>query len=76
MSLFKDFVEGVASGFVSGVSERSNGGSAVNVVETCCQQLGWSIDERGDDDEFWLHFKDPLLGIRKVLIRLRSGGVL
>jgi len=76
MSLFKDFVEGVASGLASGVSERSHVSSSVNVVETCCQQLGWSIDERGDDDEFWLHFKDPLLGIRKVLIRIRSNGAI
>jgi len=68
MNYFKDFVEGVAKGFVSGVSERPDVPSSSAVVEACCRELGWSIDERLAVDKIGLHFKDPLLGIRKVIV--------
>ena len=68
MDLFKDIVEGVARGFISSVSEGSSFISASNAVETCCEQLGWTIDERLDANKVCLHFKDPLLGIRKVIV--------
>ena len=68
MDLFKDILEGVARGFVSGVSEMSSFISASDAVETCCGQLGWTIDERLDANKVCLHFKDPLLGIRKVIV--------
>jgi hypothetical protein len=72
MNYFKDFVEGVARGVVSGVSERSAVLSASDVVEACCEQLGWSIDERLDANRVCLHFKDPRLGIRKVIVNVGS----
>ena len=65
MSLFKEFVEGVTSGIVSAASESS---SSSDVVETCCQGLGWSVDERLGAEDVRLHFKDPLIGIRKVVV--------
>ena len=65
MSLFKEFVEGVTSGFVSAASESP---SDRDVVETCCQGLGWSVDERPSSNDVRLHFNDPLIGIRKVRI--------
>ena len=68
MDLFKDIVEGVARGFISSVSEGSSFISASNAVETCCEQLGWTIDERLDANKVCLHFNDPLLGIRKVIV--------
>ena len=74
MSLFKEFVEGVASGFASASSDRSAARSAGDVVAACCRQLGWSIDERPGADELSLHFNDPLIGIRKVLIGIGGQG--
>jgi hypothetical protein len=76
MNLFKDFVEGVASGFVSAVAERSPGNSACDVVTACCRQLGWSIDEHLNANQIQLHFKDPLIGIRKVLVSVGDHGTL
>jgi hypothetical protein len=68
MKLFWDFLEGVASGFVSAGSEKTPANPAGEVVETCCQQLGWAIDERPNAHEMFLHFKDPLIRVRKVLV--------
>ena len=76
MNLFKDFVEGVASGFCSAVAERSPGSSAGDVVRTCCGQLGWSIDERLNANEVCLHFNDPLVGIRKVVVGIGDHGTI
>ena len=36
-------------------------------IERLCGEIGWAIDERGEDRIF-LHFKDPFAGIRKVFI--------
>jgi hypothetical protein len=76
MSLFMDFVESVASGVVSAVSERSSVSSAGDAVRTCCEQLGWSIDERLNANEVCLHFNDPLVGIRKVLVGIGDHGTI
>jgi hypothetical protein len=72
MSLFKDFVEGVACGFVSAASDRPFVSSADDVVETCCRQLGWSIDERLGANEVCLHFIDPLVRIRRVVVSVEN----
>jgi hypothetical protein len=68
MNGFWDFLEGVASGLVSAVSEGTPVSPAGEVVETCCEELGWAIDERPNAHEMCLHFKDPIVGIRKVLV--------
>lgn len=65
MSLFSEFVHGVTKGLVSAACEES---SASELVESCCQQLGWEIDERVSANDVRLHFKDPLVEIRKVVI--------
>lgn len=80
MSLFKEFVEGVTSGFVSIASEHQFFNStgtpgASEVVETCCRQIGWSIDERLNANEVCLHFNDPLVRIRKVLVSVGDKGM-
>ena len=77
MSLFKEFVEGFTSGFVSVASERQLFNStsrldASKVVETCCQQLGWSIDERLNANEVCLHFNDPWLGFARCWFALET----
>jgi hypothetical protein len=68
MNLFKELVEGVTKGFVASVSERSDDPSANDVVEACCRELGWSIDERLAANKIGLHFKDPRFGIRRVIV--------
>ena len=68
MNLFWDFLEGVASGFGSAASEKTPVNPAGELVETCCHELGWAIDERPNAHAMCLHFKDPLVGIRKVLV--------
>ena len=45
MSFLKELVDGVASGVLSAVSHRLTFTSASKLVEVCCQQLGWAIDE-------------------------------
>ena len=67
MGVFSTFMRGVTKGRRSAVSERSVH-HASELVEYFCQQLGWSIDERIDAREIRLHFKDPLIGIRKVVV--------
>ena len=67
MGLLSKCVRRIARGMrpaVSGESVRH----ASEVVEDCCRQLGWSIDERIDAREVRLHFKDPVIGIRRVIV--------
>ena len=72
MNPLKDFFEGVTKGVVSGVSERSDAQSPVDVVEACCRELGWSIDEGLAANKICLHFKDPRLGVRRVIVKAGS----
>jgi hypothetical protein len=74
MGLFTDFVEGFANGFLSGTADGTRSGGQLPTISSLCSQLGWSIDERVGSDGYVLHFKDPLLGIRKLLITVGSGG--
>ena len=76
MSLFTDFVEGFTSGLVSAVSDRSAVTSVSGAVETCCGELGWSIDERLSANEVRLHFTDPIVRIRKVLVSTACQGAI
>ena len=67
MSMIRDFVEGVAAGFASATSERtSSANPAVAIVERCCRNLVWTIDERPSASQMVLHFNDPLIGTRKL----------
>jgi hypothetical protein len=75
MKLFWDFLEGVASGFASTVAEKAPVNPAGEVVESCCRELGWVIDERPNAHEMCLHFKDPLISIRKVLVCFDDEGL-
>jgi hypothetical protein len=70
-----DFLEGVASDFVSAVFESTPDNPAGDLVETCCQQLGWSIDERPSARKMCLHFTDPLIRIRKLLVGIDDRGI-
>jgi hypothetical protein len=75
MNVLRDVLEGVASGFVSALFESTPDSSAGDLVETCCQQLGWSIDERPSAHEMCLHFTDPLIRTRKVLVGFGDRGI-
>ena len=79
MGLFNDMVEGFATGVGLAMAERSafGAGSAnqgTQLVRACCAQLGWGIDERLGDTGFVLHFKDPLVGTRKLSILVSDAG--
>ena len=72
MNLLKDIFEGVTKAVVSGVSERSDAPSPGDVVDACCRELGWRIDERPAANKICLHFKDPRLGVRRVIVNAGS----
>ncbi len=79
MGLFQNLVDGFANGVVSAIADGRTFGSAqgargTQVIEACCSQLGWDIDERIGSTGFALHFKDPLVGIRKLLITVGESG--
>jgi len=67
MDLFSNVVNEVMRGLVSAATETT---SAREIAETCCKDIGWSVDERPSGNELCLHFNDPLLGIRKVFVTL------
>jgi hypothetical protein len=67
MNLFRGFFEGVAAGFASTVTETTPGSPAGELIEKCCHELGWAIHERPSAHAMCLNFKDPLVGIRRVL---------
>jgi hypothetical protein len=70
MSMFSSFLNRVASGFAS---PRPN--PAAVAAETCCQQLGWSIDERPTAKEMRLRFNDPLVRRRNVQLGFEDDGL-
>jgi hypothetical protein len=81
MGLFKDFVEGVATGFLSANGHtsppaHSHKGTSRELVEAICTQLGWTIDGRIGNDGIILHFNDPLVRVRKVIISCGEAGYL
>lgn len=57
----------IAAGFVDGLCGNGAQQQESGRIERLCAQLGWAIDER-DRQKIVLHFKDPLVGIRKVYI--------
>jgi hypothetical protein len=74
MGLFKDVAEGFANGFLSATVDslragqpQSQSATAPALAERFCQQLGWAVDER-QGEVILLHFRDPVVGIRKVAI--------
>jgi hypothetical protein len=75
MNRFWDFLGGVASGIVSPASEKTPVNPAGEVVETCCHELGWVINERPNANAMCLHFKDPLVRVRYVLVDFGDPGI-
>jgi len=67
MSFYSEFANGMARALVSAATETR---SAHEIAETCCDELGWPIDERFSANELCLHFKDPVVRIRKVLVTI------
>ncbi len=74
MSFLNDFIDGVASDVMSAVSERWSLNAANSAIETCCQQLGWSIHSRSNDGRVCLHFNDPLIQSRAVMVSILERG--
>ena len=76
MSFLNELVDGVASDVLSAVSERLSYTAASKLIETCCQQLGWAIDERPSPGRIGLHFNDRVIRIRTVLVSIVEGGTM
>jgi len=71
MGLFLDVVNSFVNGFVAGAMDNVRASSSQNglaAIEQLCRELGWSVDERVGDHGIVLHFRDPLVNIRKVLV--------
>src|SRR5262249_54398435 len=71
MGLFNDVVNGFVNGFVAGATSNgsvSQSRRGVVDVEQLCRELGWSVDERFGDKGVVLHFRDPVINVRKVLV--------
>lgn len=76
MSFVSELVKGVASDVLSAVSERLSFTSASTLIETCCQQHGWTINERPGAGKIALHFDDPVTGVRVVLVSIVECGAM
>ena len=74
MSFVNDFFDGVASDIMSAVSDRWSINAADSAIESCCQQLGWSIHSRTNDGRVCLHFNDPLVETRVVMVSIVDCG--
>jgi Putative bacterial sensory transduction regulator len=78
---FREIVEGFASGFMEGAAHRlvasvgtsSNGRSSGRIARLCAE-IGWEVDEQ-EGGTIRLHFKDPLVGLRKVVINNGDRGL-
>jgi hypothetical protein len=70
MGFFSDLFYGAANAAVN--SAVRNAG--VRHIENLSAQLGWNIDGRAGDTGMVFHFKDPLFGIRQVLVTVGSKG--
>ena len=76
MSFLNEFVDGVASDVLSAVTERLSYTAASKLIETCCQELGWAIDERPSPGRIALHFNDRVTRIRTVLVSIIERGAM
>lgn len=71
--MLEDIFEGMARGIFGAAADRFNGASCNGHgrdrgrIERYCRELGWSVDER-EGNMIKLHFKDEMIGIRKVVI--------
>jgi hypothetical protein len=74
MSMLKHFVENVASGIASVVTEQWSVSAAADMVKTCCQEIGWVINEHINANDVCLYFNDPLAGVRKVWVTIGGQG--
>jgi hypothetical protein len=71
MGVFKEVVKEFVNGFVAGAMDNMRASSSPNgvaAIEQFCRELCWSVDERVGDRGIVLHFRDPLMNIRKVLV--------
>lgn len=72
MGLLNDFFNGFSDGLT--VAAALSGNQGVKLIERWCAELGWGIDRRIDSTSLILDFKDPLIGIRKLLITVAYSG--
>jgi hypothetical protein len=71
-----DFFKQSAIDMPPAASENLSVSAARNRITGCCQALGRAVDERLSADKILLHFHDPLIRIRKVLIGVENQGAI
>lgn len=74
MGLFDDLgdlINGFTDGFFGTLANGTPSGHA-GLIPRLCHEVGWSIDEQ-DGDTTRLHFRDPLVGVRKLRIFAGEG---
>lgn len=74
MSLFGNLVEALAVGVATVAHESQRPSGGMSILESCCSQLRWGIDEREGRHGIILHFRDQTIGIRKVLVTTGDTG--
>ncbi len=74
MSFFNEFIDGVASDVISAVTDRWTTGAAKSAIYACCRELGLSIHSRTSDGGVRLHFHDPLIDTRVVMVGITDRG--
>jgi hypothetical protein len=66
MGFISELFTSAANGAINSAVRGSQGGA--RLIEALCSQNGWSIDERIGKNGIILNFKDPLFGIRPLLV--------
>jgi len=75
MRFFKDLFNGASNGAINSTfGGQPNTG--LSHIENLCSQLGWGIDERFGANGIGLNFKDPVVGIRQVVVSAGQSGAL
>jgi hypothetical protein len=75
MGLWTEFAGGLLNGVAAAAARPPAGGRTAG-VEALCRQIGWSVDERTGTGNLLLHFRDPIVGVRKVLVAASPDGTL
>jgi hypothetical protein len=73
MSVWSEFGAGIVKGILGG-GGGGGGGGRTAAVEALCAELGWSVDERSGPGAILLHFRDPAIGVRKVIVSVGECG--
>ena len=74
MGLINDIIRSVSGTLPAPTRSSMPAPSVMRRVEALSAELGWGIDERVGENGILLHFKDALIGIRRILVSTSPGG--